>query len=288
MDETKQIRTWTSGLAQMSQAWESVITEAQHRQRQREGSAVEAWVSAFTHISNEWHQTVSVAEERRRDRERKVVDGWRKAVGEMFALQARLQRRGLWYHGRPDLLGVIGRGRREIYHSQMLAWLLDPGTPSGLGERFLKEFLSYLDPELGAIRPAELYQVQVSTEATGDEARTDILLRAETFTVPIEVKVDAGEGKDQCDRIYRDYESAPDPRFVFLTPMGRSPDTATGEARDHFLTVSFREVRELLARVLRTEQLKLPYQDLSSPLTLQDGGLATCWSYLSSLNREFS
>ena len=249
---------------------------------------VRRWQDELAHMNQVWQTVVAEAEHRRRDRARKVVEGWRESMGEMFALEARLKHRGLWYHGRPDLLGVIGRGRREVYHSQMLAWLLDPGTPSGLGGRFLKEFLSQLDPEFRALQQDELYHVQVRTEATGDEARTDILLRAETFTVAIEVKVDAGEGEEQCDRIYRDYEWAPDPRFVFLTPKGGSPTSATGEARDRFQTLSFREVRELLTRVLQREQLNLPSQDLSTLPTLRDGGLATCWSYLSSLNREFS
>ena len=43
--------------------------------------------------------------------------------------------------GKVNLFDVLKVSKKEIYHSNMLAWLLDPNENHGLGEAFLKGIL---------------------------------------------------------------------------------------------------------------------------------------------------
>ena len=238
-------------------------------------------------MESTWDDVISVAQRRRLRRQHNTLSEWDDTLDRMKAKRARLQMEGLWYHGRPDLLRIIGRGRREIYHSQMLAWLLDPGTPSGLEHRFLVEFLRRLDESFGELEVEELYRAQVACEVVGAESRTDLLIRGETFTVAIEVKVDAGEGKEQLARMYRDYEPSPDPRFVFLTPGASPPRTHGDVPIETFHLMGFREVRDCLRTVLDAlGALDTPPASLFES-GRPEGGIATCLAYLSTLEREF-
>jgi hypothetical protein len=84
------------------------------------------------------------------------------------------------------------------------------------------------------------------------EARADIVLQGDGVTIVIENKVDAGEGIDQCERLYWAWAAEPgDVRWVFLTPTGRPPVTATSEAaRAAWRTLGYADVREILAAVI--------------------------------------
>ena len=46
--------------------------------------------------------------------------------------------------GKVNLFDVLKVSKKEIYHSNMLAWLLDPNENHGLGEAFLKGILQKL------------------------------------------------------------------------------------------------------------------------------------------------
>ncbi len=70
----------------------------------------------------------------------------------------------------------------------------------------------------------------------------------------LENKVDAGEGIDQCERLYWSWADQPtETRWLFLSPTGRAPATATSdEARAAWRTISYPELRRLLEDVLST------------------------------------
>src|SRR5258708_1684856 len=72
---------------------------------------------------------------------------WDRAYELMLEEQRGLMESGAWFRGRSDLLGVIGRARREVDHCAVLAWLLDPRMPHGLGVRFLRRFLKCCFPD---------------------------------------------------------------------------------------------------------------------------------------------
>jgi PD-(D/E)XK nuclease superfamily protein len=170
----------------------------------------------------------------------------------------RLVDAGQWTSGPSDLLSILGRQRDELVHSRMLAWLLVPTNRHGLGRRFLTAFLDGLWPDESLLQSGS---VTVDTEVTQTglddvgairAARADIVLRGEGLTVVIENKLDAGEGLEQCERLYWAWAAeAGETRWVFLSATGRAPVTATTDvARAAWRTLSYAQVREILATAI--------------------------------------
>lgn len=88
-----------------------------------------------------------------------------------------------------------------------------------------------------------------------------------------EVKVDAGEELRQCDRLFESLSTEPGIHFIYLTPTGRVPLTATGDAAASFKALSFRKVREVLEAPLGDSDVN----DVT----------ATPHNYLQTLKEEF-
>lgn len=169
-------------------------------------------------------------------------------------------RAGRWVSGPDDLMSVLGRQRDEVMHSRVIAWLLRPTGRHGLGSGFLDALLAHVWPTTQPLRSA---LVTVATETTREaadhagesrEARADIVIYGDNATIVIENKVDAGEGLDQCERLYWSWADQPtEMRWLFLSPSGRAPVTATSaEASAAWRTLSYGELCRLLERVLES------------------------------------
>ena len=84
-----------------------------------------------------------------------------------------------------------------------------------------------------------------SQRRNGREA--DLVVWGHDFTLIIENKVDAPEQADQCDDLYANFKNENTPSFLFLTPDGREPLTATTpEARRSFRTLSWPRLRAMI------------------------------------------
>lgn len=71
---------------------------------------------------------------------------------------------------RHNIVSVLSRGNQEMFHSAMLAWLMDEGGSHGLGRTFLSGALATLGIEATG-------DYEVLTEHRGRHGRYDILLR---------------------------------------------------------------------------------------------------------------
>lgn len=165
---------------------------------------------------------------------------------------------GRWTSGPSDMLSVLGRQRDELTHSRLIAWLLVPTGRHGLGRAFLRGFLDAAWPGEGLMSSG---LVSVETEVTAGgldahgrihEARADIVVRGNELTVVVENKVDAGEQVDQCERLYWAWAADPgDTRWLFLTPTGRPPVTASSTAAQAaWKAMSYSQLRDVVASVL--------------------------------------
>lgn len=190
---------------------------------------------------------------------------------------------GLWTSGPSDMLSVLGRQRDELMHSRLLAWLLVPTNRHGLGRKFVRALLDHLWPgegvmATGTIR-AETEVTAVGPDDAGAscEARADIVLYGDGMAIVIENKLDAGEQADQCDRLYWAWAGEPhETRWVFVSPTGRSPVTATAPAaRAAWRTISYGDIRTLLTAVLAENGSSAP-------------GRATATQYLATLTRTIT
>jgi hypothetical protein len=252
--------------------------------------ALQKWEQRLIELTRQWEAVRVPAPPRAARLEQDTLETWNDRITRIRAHQLVLQRAGYWIHGRPDLLGVLGRERRETYHSKMLGWLLDPGAPTGLGTRFLRRFLVEIDSALSSISEERLESVSVQCEVARLASRADVVLFGDDFTVVVEVKVDAVEGPEQCLRLYRDFRNEPSPRYVFLTPRGEQPVTARKEAGGEFVSLSYRRVSALLDAVLEEEEATSSRMSgpPGSPMSLAHTvGRATCMSYAFALSQEF-
>ena len=112
---------------------------------------------------------------------------------------------GEWIIGRPDLLGIIGRSRRELDHCAVIAWLLDPRGAHGLRTHFLEELLRKAFPKAPDFPPDDLALAWTETEVTRSTSRADIVVYLPEAIVVIEAKIDADEQDEQCDRLVGDW-----------------------------------------------------------------------------------
>jgi hypothetical protein len=126
-----------------------------------------------------------------------------------------------------NIFAALGVSEKEIRHSRVLAWLLNPRASHGQGARYLEAFLTWICEQDGSdIRDYDLdfHAFRVETE----EERIDILLvnDRDHFVCAIENKVRIDQGSDQLSRYRANVEKAYteyDRKFVFLTLKNEQP-----------------------------------------------------------------
>lgn len=143
---------------------------------------------------------------------------------------AELEARGLSF----NVFDALGLAHRERTHSDMLAWLCDPGASHGLGDQFTRLLVRHVAREAGGAGGAPtLFEVD-GWDLSGAEVRRewrhiDLLVLDESlgFALVVENKVWSSEHSGQLAR-YRATVSAElkayDRRlFVYLTPDRSEP-----------------------------------------------------------------
>lgn len=161
--------------------------------------------------------------------------------------------------GKVNLFDVLKVSKKEIYHSNMLAWLLDPNENHGLGEAFLKGILQKLveNDEEGRydvfdILLSDLHSFSVYREWK----RIDILLVSteEKMLFAIENKVGSHEHDNQLDR-YRDTLEKDYPEYkrfyLFLTPSGEEPSDSV-----NWEVLTYTDVIDVLERSVKRIELQ--------------------------------
>lgn len=155
-----------------------------------------------------------------------------------------------------DLFDALRLHGDELFHSNLLAWLLNPVASHGLGDRFLRGFLtaSGVPRAIRAVhRPSTMVQREKGLELDGEYGRLDVWMLNESanFVCAIENKVWASEGEGQL-AWYRKVIHCRYPRhqvhFVFLTRLGAPPDDP--EERDHWTTLSYTDIMRLVEETI--------------------------------------
>ena len=158
--------------------------------------------------------------------------------------------------GEVDLFDALRLDGSEEFHSNFLAWLLDPTGSHGLGGQFLQGFLA-ISGAWRAIRSAALPNTTIRREKhlalDGGRGRLDIRILNESshFLCAVENKVWARESGDQLAWYRQVLETEyPDRRvhLVFLTRRGEDPDDP-GE-RGHWKQLSYTAILRLVEQTI--------------------------------------
>jgi hypothetical protein len=141
-------------------------------------------------------------------------------------LETRLISEGRWAAGPATLFAALKLVNHEIANCRVLAWLLDPLAPHGLGAAVMRSLLAHLNAVAGEpLLPvgSDLGRAVIVTEETRDESRADLVVYGPGWSVVIEAKLSASEQHEQGARLARDW---PDSVCVFLTHRGMPMRTA--------------------------------------------------------------
>lgn len=94
----------------------------------------------------------------------------------------------------PNCFNIMGRTRREEWHSNFVCWLLDPSSNHNLGNFPLKMFFELINENPNnEIDEIDFDQTIFKTEVSIENGRIDILGESEKFILIIENKLDANE-----------------------------------------------------------------------------------------------
>ena len=204
-----------------------------------------------------------------------LLADWRGAISEMRRQHDRLVAAGQWVTGPSDFLEIISRARDENTHSRMLAWLLSPTGRHGLGGALARRLVEHCTLE--PVRASLAVRTVTFSEWRNDR-EADLVVRGEGFTLIIENKVDAQEQPRQCDDLYSNFKNENSPLFLFLTPDGRKPRTATTPStRRAFRTLSWPEIRVMIETALNESRAAAGV----------DGAVDVVRNYLRTLKEQF-
>lgn len=140
---------------------------------------------------------------------------------------------------------LFRRSADELTHSYILAYLLDPNRPHGLGDFFLKEFIKLLLKRKPLCIEYDNSYVEVNTEVPFGDRRVDIIVEMENSAIVIENKVYNLEGEGQTTDIEKEVKKGEgyhnkDCIYVILSPKGINAKNPI------FIAVSYTEIAEIL------------------------------------------
>ncbi len=165
-----------------------------------------------------------------------------------------------------NLFDALGVWHRELQHSWLLAWLLDPRESHGLGDYFLRTFLSQAAKEARArgIPAPTPFDIDgwalADVEVARERHYIDVLVVGETdgFVCLIENKIFSPEAPGQLDWYFETVErvyAGLTPFPIFLTPTGLEPMDAKDKAR--YVPFDYGKVADLVGRTLETRRAAL-------------------------------
>lgn len=154
----------------------------------------------------------------------------------------------------PNIFRALSIERREVRHSNFLAYLLDPQENHGLRDivlrKFLKDIFSDKKAQERTIYDADGLDLSL-VEIRREWRHIDLLIVLPGDVIAIENKVDSGEHSNQLLRYQSTVSNSfhgKKRHFVFLTPFGTEPERA--EDQETYINYSYSQVAEILATIL--------------------------------------
>jgi len=185
---------------------------------------VDVDVLTFADLVEDWRAIVG------RRGEEPPVEVWERTFEQLKTAQRRLVADGVWVSGYFDLMHLARVADRELAHSNMVAWLLDPAGRHRLGDRLLT---ALMEEGWRVLRMPQTDGALVEREVVLGGRIADVVVYMGPVTLVIENKVWAQESLRQCEDLYQiwsDSDYGSDVRFLLLTLDGHPPRETTSEA----------------------------------------------------------
>jgi len=167
----------------------------------------------------------------------------------------------------PNIFNALSISRRELSHSNFLAWLFDPKEGHGLGSlvlrKFLREVFSDDKSDSRGFIDADLMDVN-GVEIRREWRNIDILILLPKDVVVVENKVDTSDHSRQLSKyrhIVGEAFANRKKHFVYLTPEGTSPQE-DGED-EYYINYSYHNIVEILERILEVYSENMPEKSIS-------------------------
>jgi len=233
-------------------------------------ATTDAWEGEYALIASEW-AALGLATSR------VDADAWEANFIALGREHEALVGSGQWLSGPQDLISVIGRRDKELTHSAAVAWLLNPTSRHGLGDRVLRTMCMVAWPEMEIPDGPFRIRREIERVSGGMQARADIVVWAGDVIIVIENKVWADEGDIQAERLYRVWvDEAADVRWLLLSPRGGPPrQITTAEARGAWRSLAYPRLAGMVSDAI---------SDAPPPVTL---GRQSAIQYLATLRSMF-
>lgn len=155
----------------------------------------------------------------------------------------------------PNIFSALAIERKELRHSNFLAYILDPRENHGLKDIALRKLLRDIFSESKAINrtifDADYIDFQ-TIEIRREWRNIDVLIILNDDIILIENKVDTVDHSNQLKR-YRKIAEEAFPKkhrhYVYLTPFGGDPQDA--ESRDSYINYSYLQISEIIESILK-------------------------------------
>jgi len=140
-----------------------------------------------------------------------------------------------------NVISVLARGNRELFHSSVIAWLLDETGSHGLGREFLGGVLDRLPfgPRYAGLR------LEVTTETVNGQGRYDILLREhgnDNAGLVLENKTKSLGSHSQLDH----YAAT----GVDVALLAMIPQVFDDESRQAWPMITYRDIHRILGDIV--------------------------------------
>lgn len=157
-----------------------------------------------------------------------------------------------------NIFDILKVTNAEIRHSNILAWLLDPNENHGLGDAFIKGFITRVVHHCSAemcnpfnVLLQDFFSYQVYRETNhmdlvlvSQEEKTAIIIENKIWSVESSHQLKTYEAQSQAD--YSDCELL----YVFLTPEGYD-----SSAPEKWVSLSYEEIINVLETAIRDKRL---------------------------------
>lgn len=148
---------------------------------------------------------------------------------------------------------AVGMVRQEIRHSNFLAYIIDPNRPHEFRTKLLKAFIANFTDEM--ISEARLDRARIYRELYNVDLVVEIPPETggKTLVIAVEVKIDAGESKEQLWGYQRRVRAAwphSEAFFGFLTVDGREGTTSPDKT---WQPISWTGLIDALERALESD-----------------------------------